>query len=685
MPTRPRRIVSSISVCCLIVLGTTILASQVARPAPSDEQTARMVSEMLEHFHLNQTKIDDNISSKMLDRFLEEIDPQKLYFLNSDIEYFNQSRTKLDDQIKEGRIQFAYEVFNIFQKRMNEQLGNGNGVVHTLIDKPYTFDGNDEIVVDPKLLPWARTREELTARWEQRIKYNLLTLVLDGQAEAEARERLHRRYRLFATSMAQTDQMEVLEMYLSALTHTFDPHSTYMSPNTVDDFQINMSLSLEGIGAALRWEDGYTVVAEIIKGGAADEDGRLEVGDTILGVAQDNDTEFLDIVEMKLNKVVRFIRGKKGTTVRLQVKKASGTMAEYALVRKSVELTSSAVRGEVIEGQDRVGRPAKIGVLKIPSFYHDFESDKRGAEARSAAVDAERVLADFRQQDVDAVIVDLRNNGGGALSEAIAISGLFIDQGPVVQIREQNGRIQSLDDEVTGVAWDGPLVVICNRLSASASEIFAGVIADYGRGLIVGDDTTHGKGTVQNVMNVGGRLMQAFGGENRGALKLTIQQFYRVNGASTQNRGVRSDVVLPSKVAELDLGESFFDNALPFHEIRQAPYRNTGMLTQEVIAQLRTASQNRVAMNADWKIVFAEIEAIRKSKDRTTLPLNREKLEAEIKAAKETEKLGEELAKAESGNGDAPVFPDELYNDEVVNITVDLLGLTNNAATAANR
>jgi carboxyl-terminal processing protease len=476
-------------------------------------------------------------------------------------------------------------------------------------------------------------------------------------------------------------------MYLSALAHCFDPHSSYMSPNTLEDFQIQMKLELEGIGAALRSEDGYTIVAQIVPGGAAEKDGRLKVNDKIIAVGQE-DGEWVDIIEMKLSKVVRLIRGKGGTKVRLRVLDDAAKTVEYDLIRQKIELKSSEVKGEIIPAATWFpGSTGRIGVINIPSFYRDFGGAQEGVENfKSTARDVLNVLKSFRDQGgVDAVVVDLRMNGGGALAEAIEVSGLFIDKGPVVLVKEQNGKVKSHDDEINGVAYDGPLVVLVNRLSASASEIFAAAIKDYHRGIVIGDTTTHGKGTVQNVMNVGSRLFNLGNGPNRGALKLTINQFYRVNGDSTQNRGVESDVVLPSLLDHMDLGESFLENALAFDRIEQAPHVIYDSVNPGLIAALRESSQKRVSDDPKFQQVRSDIERYLARKNRKTVSLNEETLLREREEEKAANEILKEEEERETKGLEGPVLPPTGYNKEVLQVTLDYINLLKQARTAAAR
>ena len=515
----------------------------------------------------------------------------------------------------------------------------------------------------------------------------MLQLKLEDEPIADVRERLHKRYSNLLAVETQTDADDRLETFLTALANCFDPHSSFMSEKTLEDFQISMRNSLEGIGAALQNEEGYVTVKQIIQGGAAEEDGRLGLEDRIIGVAQQGEAEFTDVVEMRIGNVVRLIRGESGTKVRLQVLPADGGEAEVIeLTRRQIELKDSQVRGEIVNLRDRVpGAPAvKIGVVNIPSFYRDFQGASAGvAGFSSTSRDVAATLRGFeRAGGVDAVVVDLRYNGGGALTEAIEVTGLFIDQGPVVQVKDPDGRIEKHLDEAPGVAYRGPLVVLTNRLSASASEIFAGAIKDYGRGVVIGDETTHGKGTVQNVMPVPPqRLFNLLGNPHQGALKLTIQQFYRVNGDSTQNLGVRSDVVLPSVLDHMELGESYLDNALEFDRIAAADYRAVGWTNPALLADLQSASRARVGAEPEFAKILQRIAKFEKDREKKSVSLN-EAVRRRERAEREALADEEEDEEEQPGPGEGPVYRDTPYNNEALRVVADYVRLLREARTA---
>lgn len=681
----PSKASSALCLTMVLFLGTAIFAQKAAVPDSStDSDTAKRVCAMVSRFHISGKPINDEISQKLMRRFIKQLDPQKLYFYKSDITNFEKQKNQLDDKLTVGDVKFAYECFELYLKRLQERMD----YAQQLVDVDHDFTVDESIVVDAKELDFAKDQSEMNERWRKRVKYDMLNLVLDDKKTDEARKQLHKRYSNNIKTMLQTENPEKLEMYLSALTHCFDPHSSYMSPQTLEDFRISMELSLDGIGAALRSEDGYTIVAEIVPGGAADADGRLKAGDKILAVAQD-DGEFVDVVEMKLSKVVRYIRGKRGTIVQLRVKPEKSSASEvYKLTRQKIELSTSEVKGKIIESGDRIpGQTGRIGIISIPSFYRDFRGAQRGDENfKSTARDVRKVLYEFRDQGgVDGIVIDLRFNGGGALSEAIEVSGLFVDEGPVVQVKQMDGERKIHRDVEPGAVYSGPLVVVCNRLSASASEIFAGVIKDYKRGIIIGDTTTHGKGTVQNVMPVSNQMFSFLRGQDLGALKLTINQFYRVNGDSTQNRGVRSDIVLPSLIDNMDLGESFLDDAMAFDKTEIAPYAPLDLVNLQILKSLKQASSKRVVTDKDFKEKQAEIDKYLKKKDQKTISLveavRRKEMQDDKAKEKEEKKKAEEEKAKKDPKAEKDIFKKDYYNDEILNITVDYMNVLKNMKT----
>jgi len=687
--TYPSRAVRTLVFGTAAVVVASVSARHLCSADQADQETARMVARMIPTFHLSQKAIDNDVSAALVDGYVKELDPQKLYFLQSDVDAFQKSRDSLDDALAVGNVDFAYQVFDVYKQRVTSQCE----LAHKLIDTDPDFTVDEEMLADPDDRAWATTQDELNERWRQWIKRELLEYKLDDKPVEDARKDLHKRYRnLKLLRIDQQQPIDTLETYLTEVAQVFDPHSSYMSPTTWENFEIQFRLSLDGIGAELRPDDGYTIVHSIVAGGAADKDGRLKPKDKILGVGQATG-DIVDIFEMKLNDVVKMIRGPSGSIVRLQVKPdAGGETQIYQLTRAKIELTAQAVKGEIIDTEKRIGRPGRIGVIHVPSFYRDFECFAAGGQnCASAAADVAKVLKQFEQQGgVDAIVVDMRSNGGGALAEAIEMSGHFIDQGPVVQVKDEEGSIEALRDESPGVLTGKPVIVLCNRLAASASEIFAGVIQDYHRGLVIGDTTTHGKGTVQNLMDVApsqvfGRLLA---NKQRGKLKLTIQQFYRVNGDSTQNRGVRSDVVLPSIIDHADLGESFLDNALPFDQIAAARYSVNPYVSPEIVASLQQKSEERVSHDKDFQELQTVIGRFLERKNRKTVSLNEAKARAD--RAKETEDaeaealLGEEEEEG-AAKKDAPVFPDRFYENEVLNVAVDYVGALRGASTAAKK
>ena len=655
------------------VLGVVLVvnAADVAKVSDEDGRTAQRVASMIKAQHINHPDLDDEISTHLLDRYIKVWDPQKLYFLKSDVDEFRKSAEELDDEIKAGDVEFANKVFARFIDRMNEH----GPMISAHINAEHDFTADEEMTLDADDVDWAADKAALKERWRKRIKYEILNLRLEDTEAADIKERLEKRYSRNRKLLAQTESHEILELYLSSLTHCLDPHTSYMSPQTLEDFRINMELKLEGIGARLKFQDGNTVVEEVIEGGAAAAHGKLKKGDKIIGVDPDGPEGkegMIDVVEMKLSKVVDKIRGPAKTTVTLRVKPEGAEVVNYTMKRQTVKLTEQEVKGKIIDASKWAdGRGGKIGVLNIPSFYRDFRQASRGGDFKSTSRDVRKVLDQFKAEGVDSLIVDLRWNGGGALQEAIEVSGLFIPRGPVVQVREPGDRVRTYTDDDPGMAWTKPMFVVCNRLSASASEIFAGAMKDYHRAIIVGDRTTHGKGSVQNVMQVAGRL--SFLGPDRGALKLTISKFYRVNGATTQKKGVESDVVLPSLLNNRDIGEDALDFALDFDRIQKASYIPfTGFGNDKVTRTVAANSAARLKESKDFAKVRSDIARYVERKNRKTITLNEAKLREEEEALKREREEEEETMKKASGNDDEKdIFVDNPYNRELVNITLD--------------
>jgi len=663
----------SCTVLLLTFLGRPLLEQALAdpvKPSAADRQVTLAVTSLLRREHLLRHPLNDEISQRCLKSFLKMLDPMKVYFYQSDVDRFKAQENNLDDYARRGDIGFAYDVFSTFLKRVDERMK----LVDELLATKHDFTVDEEMVIDRDILEYPRNEAEAREKWRKRIKYDLLVLKAEETEGQEAIDKLSRRYHSFATRMHQTDNDELLEMYLSSMTTAFDPHTSYMSPSTLENFEIAMRLELEGIGASLKSEEGTTVVHKVIRGGAADKDKRLKVKDKIIAVAQGPDGQFVDVVNMKLSEVVKLIRGKRGTVVRLKVVSVDDPKPKIIeITRAKIELKDSEAQGKIFEeGLKPDGQPYKLGVIDLPSFYMDMAGARRGLpNYRSTTRDVRRILDDFRGQGVDAVILDLRYNGGGSLTEAINLTGLFIDEGPVVQVKDAEGRVHPYHDLESGTAWDGPLVVLISKFSASASEILAGAIQDYNRGLIVGDHATHGKGTVQSLMDIGQQLFRLSNAPKLGALKITMQQFYRPCGESTQNRGVLADVELPSLTTHLDVSESDLDYPVKFDEVRSLEHDNMGYITPPVRQRLQKLSHKRLLGSEDFQKVLKNIDRYKEQKERKTVTLNEEKFlaeRAELNADKE------ELKKIEEMNDNAGEgIKRDYYLDEALAITLDFV------------
>lgn len=584
----------------------------------------------ISRYHYRKTALDDALSKQILARYLEDLDPNRSYFLRSDIEVFSTYETRLDNYLRAGRLEPAFEIFGVFQARLNERVDHAL----SLLKGDFDFTVRETYVFDRTEAPWAKSEKALDEIWRKRIKNDVLSLGLADQAKDEIAKTLRSRYERLRTSTRQFRPEDVHQLFMNAFTQSVEPHTAYLPPRASEDFEIRMSLSLEGIGAVLQSENEYTVIREIVTGGPADVSDQVHIEDRITGVAQGADGKMVDVVGWRLDDVVDLIRGPKGTQVRLQLL-PRGTATEGApklitLTRKEVKLDDQAAQKSVIEIPAEAGK-ARIGVIKVPAFYMDYEAYAReDPNYRSTTRDVRRLLDELKAANLEGIVVDLRGNGGGSLTEATQLTGLFIESGPIVQVKDTTQRVEVLQDPDPDIAYAGPLAVLVDAASASASEIFAGAIQDYRRGIVIGEPT-FGKGTVQKIIDLNQLI-----GEEQGALgqlTTTIAQFYRVSGSSTQHRGVVPDILFPTtSIGVEDQGERALDNALPWDEIHAASFPARDFHEPGAIDRVRERHMQRMRSDPVFDYLLAEIEASREALDQVEVSLlekqRREELEA---------------------------------------------------------
>ncbi|MDX1489988.1 MAG: carboxy terminal-processing peptidase [Pseudohongiellaceae bacterium] len=586
-------------------------------------QTAVELLNELEEKHYSRVVFDDRFSGKVFDEYIEALDGSKMYFLASDIEALAKYRTVLDDTLLSGSVDPAFEIYNLYHKRLVERLVYAIQRVEDHIEEmDFTID--ESLEVDREDLPFAANVDELDDLWRRRVKNSALSLKLANQNLEEIKDRLSKRYRTQLSQVLMTNNRDVFQSYLATVARTIDPHTSYFSPRDSENFNMSLRLSLQGIGAQLTSEDEYTKVVELIKGGPAERGNELQAGDRIIGIAQGEDGEIQDVIGLRLDDVVDQIRGEKGTVVRLRVIPAEATNEtqahEIAITRDTVKLEDQSAKKEVLEVsyQDDTYR---VGIIKLPTFYFDFEAAAAGEkDYKSSTRDVKVLLEELKDEGVDAVVMDLRNNGGGSLTEANDLVGLFIDTGSTVQIRYaglRNGFVRAYGDGNPEVTYSGPLGVLVNRASASASEIFAGAIQDYQRGIVMGGQT-FGKGTVQEIIPM-----------NYGQVKLTRSKFYRISGESTQHRGVIPDILFPDRYEAVEeMGESQLDGALPWDTVRPVEY-NTYFPIKEILPTLQARHQERASQDPDFIYLRDQIERSKELRAKTTVSLNEETVKAE--------------------------------------------------------
>ena len=664
-----------LGLCLLILLAggssgapaaTGLLPPDALLPTATQRQLAPRIARVLEDRHYSRRTLDDALSAQVADRFLEALDGQHSYFTAADLADFARWRTRFDDMIRTGQIEPAYLIFARFQQRNRERL---RYAIAQLQNEPaWTLDERYEL--DRDRAPWPRGAPELDELWRQRVKSDGLSLVLTGKSWSEAADILRKRYERVLQRSEKVTSDDVFETLMNAYATAYDPHSNYYSPRSSEEYRIQMSLSYEGIGAQLQLVDDYVTVSGLLPGGAAQAAGTLKVNDRIVAVGQGHDGEMLEVIGWRLDDVVQKIRGKIGTVVRLQILPAGAAPGPdehvVELTRNKVTLEAQAAKKELRQIEN-AGRRLRVGVVTVPGFYEDSAARRDGdPNYRSTTRDVRRLIGELKADGgIDALVLDLRGDGGGFLQEATALTGLFIDQGPVVQVRDTDGRVDVLDDPEAGVAWSGPLAVLVDRTSASASEIFAGAIQDYRRGLILGQPT-FGKGTVQQMIP----LDRWSGTPTQGQVTVTIGKFYRVTGESTQLKGVVPDIELPAVIDTVDVGESVLQYALPWDRIAPvdfSPLPANGRSVRELLQ----AQSARTASDGDYRWLMQGIESLASARKERSVSLNLEQRQRE-RTAQEQRRLEQENMRRALAGLPALGTLDELKTDELPDVVLSL-------------
>jgi len=651
--------------------------SDVLYPTEYQSQISLVVLTILEKYHYRKLNINDSLSSVMFDGYINDLDHNKVYFLKSDLENLEKKyRYEMDEALVTGNLEPAFEIFNLFSERFIEQ----NNYAINLIDQEFDYSLQESIIINRDNRDWAASEKEMQEFWRKYIKNEKLSRLLND-AEAEmVDENLIKNYKNLLEWMEKLNSNDVFQLYMNSLSETFDPHTNYFLPISYDNFMIGMSQSLEGIGARLMTENEYTKVAEIIPGGPAFTSKKIGADDRIIAVAQGKEGEWVNIIGWRIDEVVQIIRGPKDTVVRLKLLKGdeghNADPVEITLVRDKIKIEEAAPTKEVMTIQ-RGGKDYRIGVITVPSFYLDFEAARNGdTDYKSTTRDVKELLVQLNIERVDGLLLDLRNNGGGSLAEAIELTGLFIPEGPVVQIKNTTGKIEVQNDEDNNMYYDGPLGVIINKFSASASEIFSGAIQDYKRGVIIGDQS-YGKGTVQNLLDLDRFLPE--NDEKPGQIKLTLAKFYRVTGSSTQHKGVTPDIILPSRYNSDEYGESSMPSALPWDLISSTKFKPLNFVDHDLLLNLEKNAVNR-QKNESYLIQYEnDVDDWKKMREKTEYSLNfetrkKEKEEAEkIRADREKlyGTLGQDSEVEEVGPQESEI--NDPYLKESLNVIADWL------------
>jgi len=633
---------------------------KVLLPERKNVNETVLITELLKRFHYGKVPLNDSLSFVIFKNYLDNLDNSKLYFLEADIKSFEQYKGLIDDMLKEGNLEMPYQLFAVFKQRYYERIA----YVNELLKHDFDFTKNEYFVIDRDEVGYPKSSKEQNDIWRKYIKNEVLVHVLNGKTQENAKEVLAKRYERYKSVMQQYNSADVYQIFMNSYTESLDPHTSYFNPITAQNFDIEMSKSLEGIGARLSKEGDYTVVFSIVPGGPAFKGNELHDNDKIIGVAQGEDGEMVDVVGWRNDDVVQLIRGKKGSVVRLSVLKAEGGITGkphiVRIVRDKINLEDARAESKVYEfSQD--GKPYRLGVINIPSFYKDFKNAHGGGEFNSTTRDVKKLIADLKIKEIDGVLIDLRRNGGGALDEAVELTGLFVKQGPVVQVKDFENKTRQENDKSNEVFYDGPLTILSSRLSASASEIFAAAIQDYKRGVIIGDQS-FGKGTVQSLIG----LQQYIPNEEEklGQLKLTTAKFYRINGGSTQNLGVTPDVQLPSSFDHSEVGESSYPSALKWDRIPSADYVLDNTIDEAFLAQLNNRYQDRAKTDIDLQLLIKDLNRLKELRNNKEISLN--------EAIRKKEQEEEEQLKPENDKMESVHYSKEGYSSSTSGQTLNL-------------
>lgn len=661
-----KKIVSALCLAISLAVGAAPSNTQGSGLlAPSLEQghAAAMTAQLLTRFHYAPVALDDALSSRIFDRYLKALDPEKLFFLQADVDQFAFARDQLDDAIKARELTTPFAMFNIYQRRSLERMAHAR----SLLDQTMDFSAHERYFFQRDKMPWAQSEDELKDLWRKRVKNDWLRLKLAGKDDTAIRTTLRKRYDYALANMKRRKSEDVFQLFMNAYATSIEPHTIYLGPKATQEFDIAMRLSLVGIGAVLQERDDMTVIRELVPGGPAALSGKLKVGDRIVGIAQATDTAMTEVLGWRLDDVVQLLRGAQDTVVKISVLPADanpdGGQQVVSLVRKKVTFEQQAAKKSILTIQG-AGGPRRIGVISLPTFYQDFAARQSGdTNFKSAARDVARLLRELHEEKVDGVLMDLRNNGGGALNEAVELANLFIGGGAVVQQRDARGKVRVESGSSARAVWEGPLGVLINRGSASASEIFAAAMQDYGRAVVVGE-TSFGKGTVQAVVNLDAVAKSET--PKLGEVKMTVAQFYRVDGGTTQLRGVKPDIAFPS-AADADSGESGFDNALPWGRIEATGFQVLGSL-QDLLPLLQSRHEERVAKAPEFNFLKEDIaqHLLQRSQKSVSLNEAERRKERDVRAdhLKSREALRRQLNGAEAGTSAERLLDDGLQANE---------------------